>query len=143
MVSQHLQSGNKYKGMVLSRLQGFLAPRAYSVIMLAALFCSLTVKLFHSWRYDLLDEYMGWIMADLSVLIAIEVTLSLVCYRWTRKVVVRAATIIAAVLCTWSVMNAGWLIRTGTQILPRVLLPLVRSPVNALYIIGVNLIKMP
>ncbi|OHB83080.1 MAG: hypothetical protein A2Z38_12520 [Planctomycetes bacterium RBG_19FT_COMBO_48_8] len=111
--------------------------------MLAALFCSLTVKLFHSWRYDLLDEYMGWIMADLSVLIAIEVTLSLVCYRWTRKVVVRSATIIAAVVCTWSVMNAGWLIRTGTQILPRVLLPLVRAPVNTLCIIGVNLAKMP
>lgn len=53
------------------------------------------------------------------------------------------ANIIAAVICTWSVMNAGWLIRTGTQILPRVLLPLVRSPVSALCMIGVNLAKMP
>ena len=143
MVSQHLQSGYKYKGVVLSRLQGFLAPRAYSVIMLVALFCSLTVKLFHSWRYDLLDEYPGWIMADLSVLIAIEVILSLICFRWPRKAVVRSATIVAAVVCTWSIMNAGWLIRTGTQILPRVLLSLVRSPINTLCIIGVNLAKMP
>jgi len=143
MVSQHLQSGNKYKCAVLSRLQGFLAPRAYSVIMLAALFCSLTVKLFHSWRYDLLDEYMGWIMADISVLIAIEVILSLVCFRWPRKAVVRSATILAAVVCTWSVMNAGWLIRTGMQILPRVLLPLIRAPINSLCIVGVNLAKMP
>ncbi len=143
MVSQHLQSINKYRGVVFTRLQGFLAPRAYSVIMLAALFCSLIVKLFHSWRYDLLDEYPGWIMADLSVLIAIEVILSLVCYRWPRKAVVRSATIIAAVVCTWSVMNAGWLIRTGTQILPRVLLPLFRAPINTLCIIGVNLAKMP
>ena len=143
MVSQHLQSGYKYKGVVLSRLQGFLAPRAYSVIMLVALFCSLTVKLFHSWRYDLLDEYLGWIMADLSVLIAIEVILSLICFRWPRKAVVRSATIVAAVVCTWSIMNAGWLIRTGTQILPRVLLSLVRSPINTLCIIGVNLAKMP
>jgi phosphoglycerol transferase MdoB-like AlkP superfamily enzyme len=41
------------------------------------------------------------------------------------------------------VLNAGWLIRTGTQILPRVLLPIVRSPVNAFCMIGVNLAKMP
>jgi len=143
MVSQNLQYINKYGGAVFFRLQDFLAPRAYSVIMLAALFCSLMVKLFHSWRYDLLDEYPGWIMADLSVLIAIEVILSLVCYRWPRKAVVRSATIIAAVVCTWSVMNAGWLIRTGTQILPRVLLPLVRAPINTLCIIGVNLAEMP
>src|SRR4030042_140870 len=143
MVYQHLKSGYKYKGVVLSRMQGFLAPRAYSVIMLAALFCSLTVKLFHSWRYDLLDEYMSWIMADLSVLIAIEVILALICFRWPRRAVVRSATIFAAVVCTWSVMNAGWLIRTGTQILPRVLLPLVRAPINTLCIIGVNLAEMP
>jgi len=143
MASQHLQSGNKYTGVSLSRLQGFLAPRAYSVIMLVALFCSLTVKLFHSWRYGLLDEYMGWVMADLSVLIAIEVILSLICYRWPRKAVVRSATIFAAIVCTWSIMNAGWLIRTGTQILPRNLLPLVRAPVSSLFIVGVNLAKMP
>ena len=143
MIFQHLQSGNQCKGVVLSRLQGFLAPRAYSLIMLAALFCSLTVKLFHSWRYGLYDEYMGWIMADLSVLIAIEVILSLVCFHWPRKAVVRSATIFAAIVCTWSVMNAGWLIRTGTQILPRNLLPLIRAPVSSLFIVGVNLAKMP
>jgi arylsulfatase A-like enzyme len=40
-------------------------------------------------------------------------------------------------------MNAGWLIRTGTQILPRVLLPLVRSPLSALCMIGVNFAQMP
>jgi arylsulfatase A-like enzyme len=124
-------------------MQSFLAPHAYSIIMLAALFCTLMVKLFHSWRYGLLNEYPGWIMADLAVLMAIEVTLSLVCFRWTRKVVVRSATIIAAIVCTWSVMNAGWLIRTGTQILPRVLLPLIRAPISSLCIVGVNLAKMP
>ena len=143
MISQRLKSATKDKGVILSRLQGFLAPRAYSVIMLAALFCTLTVKFFHSWRYGLLDEYMGWIMADLSVLIAIEVVLSLVCFRWPRKTIVRSATIFAAIVYTWSAMNAGWLIRTGTQILPRVLLSLVRAPINTFCIIGVNLAKMP
>ncbi|MFC1792875.1 LTA synthase family protein [Planctomycetota bacterium] len=143
MISQHLQSATKDKGVILSHLQGFLAPRAYSVIMLAALFCTLTVKFFHSWRYGLLDEYLGWIMADLSVLIAIEVVLSLVCFRWPRKTIVRSATIVAAIVYTWSAMNAGWLIRTGTQILPRVLLSLVRAPINTFCIIGVNLAKMP
>ncbi len=143
MVSQHLQSGNKHKGEALSRRRDFLTSRAYSVIMLAALFYTLAVKLFHSWRYDLLDEYLGWVMADLSVLIAIEVILSLICVRWPKKAVVRPATVFAAVMYTWSVMNAGWLIRTGTQILPRVLLSLVRAPSNSFCIVGVNLAKMP
>jgi glucan phosphoethanolaminetransferase (alkaline phosphatase superfamily) len=143
MVSQHLQSGTKGRGTMLYRLQEFLSPRACSVIMLAALFCTLTVKLFHSLRYGLLTEYPDWVMSDLSVLITVEVVLSLVCFRWPKKNVVRLATVVAAVVCTWSVMNAGWLIRTGTQILPRVLLPLFRAPANSLFIVGVNLAKMP
>jgi arylsulfatase A-like enzyme len=143
MISHHSQSDNKEKGVVLPHLRDFLAPRACSVIMLAALFCTLTVKFFHSWRYGLFNEYPGWVMADISVLIAIDVILSLVCYCWPRKAIFRSATIAAAIVCTWSVMNAGYLIRTGTQILPRVLLPLVRDPINTFWIIGVNLIKMP
>jgi arylsulfatase A-like enzyme len=143
MVSQHLKSDTEDRSTAFTRLRDFLTLRAYSVIMLGALFCTLTVKLFHSLRYGLLREYPGWIMADLAVLITIEVILSLVCYRWPRKTIVRSATIIAAVVCTWSVMNAGWLVRTGTQILPRVLLPLVRAPVSSLCIVGVNLAKMP
>lgn len=128
---------------MFTRLRGFFAPRAYSVIMLAALFCALMVKFFHSRRYGLFNEYLSWIMADIAVLIAIDVVLSLICYRWPRKAVFRATTIVAAIVCTWSVMNAGYLIRTGTQILPRVLLPLVRAPINTFWIIGVNLVKMP
>jgi lipoteichoic acid synthase len=143
MVSHRLQSCAKNRVAVLSRLRDFLTPRAYSVIMMGALFCTLVVKFFHSWRYGLLDEYPGWIMADLAVLLAIEAVLSVVCYHWPRKIIVRSATIIAAVVCTWSVMNAGWLIRTGTQILPRVLLSLFRAPLNSLYIVAVNLAKMP
>ncbi|MFH1718291.1 MAG: LTA synthase family protein [Planctomycetota bacterium] len=111
--------------------------------MFAALFCTLVVKFFHAWRYDLTSEYFGWILADISVLLAVELVLSIICFRCPSKWVTRSATIVAAVVCTWSVMNAGWLIRTGTQILPRVLLPVVRAPVNSLCIVGVNLAKMP
>jgi phosphoglycerol transferase MdoB-like AlkP superfamily enzyme len=143
MVFQHIKSGTKDRATLLRSLRDFFAPRAYSVIMLVALLCTLLVKLFHSLRYGLLDEYPGWIMADLSILMMVEVILALVCFRWPRKNVVRSATVVAAVVCTWSVMNAGWLIRTGTQILPRVLLPLFRAPVSSLFIVGVNLSKMP
>ncbi len=69
--------------------------------------------------------------------------MAIACFHRPKKWLVRICTITAAVICIWSVLNAGWLIRTGTQILPRVLLPLFRSPFNALSIIGVNLIKMP
>ena len=138
------QSSPKAKSVLsIRRLYGLLAPRAYSVIMFGALFCTLAVKFFHAWRIDLVNEYFSWIFVDISVLLGIEVILALLCFRWPHRWVVRAACVCAAVVCTWSVMSAGWLIRTGTQILPTVLLPLVRDPINALGMIGVNLAKMP
>jgi phosphoglycerol transferase MdoB-like AlkP superfamily enzyme len=121
----------------------FLAERAYSVIIIVALLFTLLVKLYHALRYQLIGEYYSWILSDISFLLFIEVILALVCFRWPRKWVVRTAVIIAAILCTWSVLNAGWLIKTGSQLLPRVFLSLVRSPLSALYMIGVNFIKMP
>ena len=126
-----------------NKAYNFLAPRGYSAIMFAALFCTLLVKFFHSWRCDLLGEYISWIVGDICFLLALELVLAILCFRWPRLWMIRSATIFAAVVCTWSVMNAGWLIRTGTQILPRVLLPLVRAPLNALSIVVVNLVKMP
>ncbi|MHC4545016.1 MAG: LTA synthase family protein [Planctomycetota bacterium] len=103
----------------------------------------MAVKFRHSWRYDLVNEYIGWVLADISVLLGFEVILALICFGWPRKLVVRITTIFAAVICTWSVMNAGWLIRTGRQILPSVLLSVIRDPFSALGMVGVNLIKMP
>jgi arylsulfatase A-like enzyme len=95
------------------------------------------------WRCDLVNEYVGWVLADISVLLGFEVILALVCFGWPRKLVVRITTILAAVICTWSVMNAGWLIRMGWQILPSLLLSVIRDPLSALSMVGVNLIKMP
>jgi len=125
------------------RLYDYLAPRAYTVIMAIALFYTLAVKYFHWRRYTVGDEYLGWILADIAFLLAVEALLSLSCSAWPRKWTVRVATVIAAIICTWSIMNAAWVIRTGTQILPRVLLSLIRSPVDSLCIVGVNLAKMP
>jgi len=121
----------------------FLARRAVSILVFGALFCTLAVKLYYALRQDCVERYIGWIAADIAVLLAIEVILVFVCFAWPRRWVIRAATIVAAIICTWAVMNAGWLIRTGTQILPMVLLPLFRDPLNALGIIGGNLAKMP
>ena len=120
-----------------------LAPRAWSAIVFAALFCSLAVKLFHALRYGLLREYPSWILTDIAVLMGVEVVLALVCYRWPRKAVWRGAMIAAAIVCTWSFTNAGWLIRTGTQILPMELLPLIRDPINIGKLVGRNMIRMP
>ncbi len=144
MNNQSSQSNFDDKGVsAIRRLYDFLASRPYSVIMFGALFCTLAVKFFHSLRNDLVNEYFGWVLADISVLLGFEVILALVCFGWPRKVVVRMATIFAAVICTWSVMNAGWLIRMGRQILPSVLVSLIRDPVSALGMVGVNLAKMP
>ncbi len=144
MVNESSQSSFYAKSVsAIRRLYDFLAARPYSVIMFGALFCTLTVKFFHSWRNDMVNEYFGWVLADVSVLLGFEVILALVCFGWPRKLVVRIATVFAAVICTWSVMNAGWLIRMGRQILPSVLLSLIRDPLSALGMIGVNLAKMP
>ena len=120
-----------------------LAPRAYSVIVFGALVCNLGAKLFHAGRYGLLREYPSWICTDIAVLVMIEAVLAVVAYRRPRKSVIRGVLVFAAVVCAWSVMNAGWLIRTGTQILPMELWPLVRDPLNISWIIAVNLARMP
>jgi len=123
--------------------KNFLISRAYSLIIILALLCTLFAKLYHAIRNSLVNEYFGWVLNDFSFFILFWMFLSLVCIRWPKKFVVRTVTILAAVVCIWSFFNAGWLVRTGTQILPRVLLPLFRSPLNTLRIIGVNIIKMP
>ncbi|MBN2183135.1 MAG: LTA synthase family protein [Sedimentisphaerales bacterium] len=139
-----MQSEKEIKNRQTRRFYiGFILSRAYSVLIIAALLCTLIVKLFHALRYHLLGEYLGWVMADISFFLIIEVILALICYRWPKKWVVRIAILVAAVICTWSVMNAGWLIRTGHQILLRHFLSLIRSPVNGFCMIGVNLVKMP
>ncbi|MCK5225659.1 MAG: sulfatase-like hydrolase/transferase [Planctomycetes bacterium] len=103
----------------------------------------MAVKLFHSNRMGLLGDYFSWIAADVAVLISVEIIFAVLCFLFPRKRVILTVTIIAAVICTWSVVNASWLVRTGTQVLPQVLWPLVRDPVNSFTIIGANLAKMP
>ncbi|MBW8040029.1 MAG: sulfatase-like hydrolase/transferase [Planctomycetes bacterium] len=138
------KSGSKGSRVLpISRLYDSLAARPYSVIMFGALFYTLGVKFFHSWRNDLVNEYVGWVLADISVLLGFEVILALLCFGWPRKLVVRITTIFAAVIYAWSVMNAGWLIRMGWQILPSLLLSAIRDPLIALVMVGDNLKVMP
>ncbi len=124
-------------------VDSFLAQRAWSVIILGALFCNLVVKFYFSYRTGRFGEYTAWILTDVAVLVSIEVICSLICFRWRKHWVIRLATVFAAVVCAWSIVNASWLIRTGAQALPQILLPLVRDPLNSLAIVGVNLAKMP
>lgn len=120
-----------------------LAPRAVTAIVFGALFCNLAAKLFHAHRYGVLREYFGWIPADIAVLVTVDVVLSSICWRWPRRGVIRGCLIFAAVVCTWSVLNAGWLIRTGTQILPMDTAPLSRDPINISWMVIVNMARMP
>ena len=139
IVSSTLASATR----VIQRIYRLLAPRAHTVIMMGALFCTLSVKFYHSVRYDAVHDYLNWIWADIAVLLGLEVILSLICARWPRRWMIRTVNIMAALLCTWSVVNAGWIVRTGTQVLPGTLVPLFRDPLNALGIVGDNLLKHP
>jgi len=135
------------KGNYLSdffrRLYGFLAVRAWTAIMLGALFCTLAVKFFHALRNNLVAWFPAWILTDIAVLLVIEIVLSAIFLRRQRKNIFRLITFIAALVCTWSVINACWLIRNGVQILPSTFLPLFRDPFNSLYMITINFIKIP
>jgi lipoteichoic acid synthase len=137
--SDHTKEGPEAAG----RWFRLFAVHSFSLIISGALFCTLAVKFYIANRVGRLDEYIGWIWADIAVLLGIECLLSVVCFLSRRKWVLRAVLCIAAVVCTWSVVNAGWLIATGTQVLPAVLVPVVRDPLNALLIIGVNLWYRP
>jgi len=127
----------------LGALRKAMSLRAHTVLMFAALLCSVAVKLFHAVRSGLLPEYPTWILTDIAILSAVEVTLALACYRRPTVRVLRAAMTVAAIICTWSVMNAAWLIRTGTQILPMELVPLFRDPLNVAKMVFRNLVAMP
>ena len=120
-----------------------LAPQAHSVIMLAALLYTLVTKFYHSVRYDVTGEYFVWILADLGVLITVEAILVAICYKWPTTWVFRSVTLTATLIGTWSVVNAAWIIKTGTQILPPEVIPLFKDPLNHFVIVGINLAKMP
>lgn len=128
---------------MFGRLYERLAPRMYSALVFGALFCTSAVKLFQAFRNGQAGQWWRWVLVDIYVLLFIEVSLALICFRWARKSVFRVVTLFAAVVCTWSVIHAGYLIRMGTEALPRVLLPIVRDPINAGRMIGGNLIKAP
>ena len=120
-----------------------MVSRAFSVLMAVALAATLAVKFFHSCRYGMTGQYLSWILADVAVLLGIEAILAMGCFLWPRRATVRVATIVATVACVWSMINAGWLIRTGTQVFPQAIMPLVHDPLNVSLILAVNLIKNP
>jgi membrane-anchored protein YejM (alkaline phosphatase superfamily) len=132
-----------FGSVMLRRAYGLASRRAYSVILMAALAYNIFYKLFWSCRLGLLHEYPLWILSDLTVLIGLDVLLSLAPLQWPRRWVVRVVTFLAALVCAWSVMNAGWLIRNGHQLLPSHLLPLFRDPVNGFSIVGGNFVALP
>ena len=125
------------------RVLRVLISRAFSVLMAGALAITLAAKFYHSWRYGETGQYLSWIMADIAALSGLEAILAVVCFLWPRRGVVRIATIAAAAACAWSVINAAWLIRTGTQVFPQAILPLIHDPLNVSLLVIVNMIENP
>jgi glucan phosphoethanolaminetransferase (alkaline phosphatase superfamily) len=128
---------------ITRRIYNCLAKRSFSVIISGALLCTLLVKLLQSLRIGQLSHYPQWVLADIAVLLGIEVILSALCFFRPRRWTFRLATIIAAIICVWAFINAGWLLRTGKQFLPLELFPLIRDPYTTIAIVAINMIKMP
>jgi hypothetical protein len=116
---------------------------AASIIIVGALVCTLLAKLYWAIHINRLGLYPGWIVADLPVLVGAELLCALVCFFWQKNWAARSAFVFAALIRTWSVINAGWLIATGTQVLPAVLAPLFFDPLGRFAIIGNHLVGKP
>lgn len=127
-----------YKGVF-----GFLIAWAASIIVAAALICTLLAKLYWAIHINRLRDWPDWIISDLFVLAAVELLIVLVYFFWHRNLVARLMLLFAAVICTWSVVNAGWLIATGTQALPAVIAPLFYDPLGRFSIVGHHLAVRP
>jgi arylsulfatase A-like enzyme len=134
---------SKSRPAPLQRAYAYLAARPYSVILLAALAYNICYKFLWAYKLQLKGEFYLWILSDIAVLLGIEVAFALICFFRSRPNTIRLITFIAALVCTWSVMNAAWLRRTGTQILPSVMLPMFRAPADAFRIVGAGLALMP
>lgn len=129
--------------MKFKKNDGFFKTWAASLIIGGALVCTLLAKLYWAIHVHRLGQYPGWIVADLIVLVGAELICSLTCFSWQKNWAARGTLIFAAIVCTWSVINAGWLIATGTQALPAVITPLFFDPVNRFCIIGHHLAMRP
>lgn len=127
----------------LLKLRTLLVSRPYSVILLAALIYNLSYKLYWAHRLELLGQFYRWVPADLIALLGIETIFAIICSRWPKKSAIRLITFAAALICAWSVMNSGWLLRNGHQLLPSNFIPLFRDPINGFSILGGNFKAMP
>lgn len=113
------------------------------VFIYSALAGTTIAKIGHACNCNLEGGYLQYVMSDLAFYVALNLVLSVVMFKWRQLWVARVCIIVAAIMCTWSVLNVGWLLRTGTQILPGTLLPVIWSPRDILNMIGINLRAMP
>ena len=75
------------------RAYQYLARHAFSVIIFAALCCTIIVKFYHACRQHYLASYPGWVLSDIAFLLALESILAIICYAWPRRWVIRTAII--------------------------------------------------
>jgi phosphoglycerol transferase MdoB-like AlkP superfamily enzyme len=134
---------NEPPDTISKRSFNFIVAWATSFIVAGALLCTLLAKLYWAIHVKQISQYPGWIAADIAVLAAVELLCAIICFFWRRNWAARSTLVFAALVCTWSVINAGWLIATGTQVLPAVLLPLFFNPLSRLIIVGHHLAIRP
>ncbi|OHB55324.1 MAG: hypothetical protein A2Y07_07425 [Planctomycetes bacterium GWF2_50_10] len=131
------------KPNIFSRIMARLACRSASVIIFAALGCTILVKSYSAIRFGIPANLPSLIINDLAVLIGLELAISLAYRKFPSKFTLRLTLLIAACICTYALFNAGYLIATGTQILPAVIWPLIRDPLNTGAIVGTHLLFRP
>ncbi|GAF86452.1 unnamed protein product, partial [marine sediment metagenome] len=105
-------------------------PRTEVLILLAGLVCTVLGKLVIVQRENpanLFAELAHVVLPDILFFAVIFLIISCLYILKPSAFSARCALVIAALVSVWSVLNVGWLIKSGVQLQPGILIVLVRD----------------
>lgn len=108
-------------------------PRTETLILLVGLACTVWGKLMMLRQQDtpsILIDLMKVMLPDVLFVASVFLLISCLYLLKPSVFAARGALLIAALVSTWAVLNAAWLITSGVQLQPGVLLVLARDPWN-------------
>ncbi len=105
-------------------------PRTEILILLVGLACTILGKLIiilHQTPPLLLSEIVGVVLPDILFFAVIFLVISCLYAIKPTIFVVRVVMIISILISSWSILNFGWLIKSGTQFQPSILTVAIRN----------------
>jgi len=126
--------------------RGRLMPRPETTILLVAFAWTAGAKLAILDRPQPAYSILAWVdilLCDIVFFAALFLIISGLYICRPRPAVARCALLVAALTLAWSTTNAAWLIATGVQLQPGILLVLGRDPLEFWPIVQTHLMQNP